>query len=56
MYGMVENDFTPEDKIKNKNTAVKKIDGHYDRVSTMIHHQVSLTQVSDFRTANNGFI
>lgn len=36
MYGMVENDFTPEDKIKNK-TVVKKIDGCYDRLSTMIH-------------------
>jgi len=53
---MVGNDFTPEDKIKNKNTVVKKIDGRYDRVSTMIHHQVSLTQFSDFRTANRGFI
>jgi len=29
MYGMVENDFTPEDKIKNKNSVVKKIDDRY---------------------------
>jgi len=52
MYGMAGNDFKLEDKIKNKNTVVKKIDGLYDRLSTMIHHQVSLTQVSDFRTVN----
>jgi len=42
MYRMAENDFMSEDKIKNKNKAVKKIDGFYDRVSTMIHHQVSI--------------
>jgi len=41
MYRMAENDFMSEDKIKNENKAVKKIDDFYDRVSTMIH-QVSI--------------
>lgn len=42
MYRMTENDFMSEDKIKNKNKAVKKIDGFYDRLSAMIHHKVSI--------------